>query len=266
MSRHQDDFNDVYDRDDSPRGQNDESGNNSGGRGKQARNNPSRFGDGRQRGYRERQMRNDWRRNHDGEGDDEYSRPGGDDDYVPPSTREYQDSDSYSPYRDSKALGTSYRGGRSQHRGYSDRPRDFEYRDDEDERGFLDRASDEVQSWFGDDDAQRRRQQDHRGRGPKNYQRSDGRIEEDVNDRLTNDSRIDASDVTVEVTDCEVTLDGFVPSRGMKRFAEDCAESVSGVKHVQNNLRVRDRSQNETSETAASGLASVSEGTQKSAV
>ena len=30
-----------------------------------------------------------------------------------------------------------------------------------DERGFWDRASDEVSSWFGDDDAERRRRQDH---------------------------------------------------------------------------------------------------------
>ena len=31
-----------------------------------------------------------------------------------------------------------------------------------DERGFWDRASDEVASWFGDDDAERRRRQDSR--------------------------------------------------------------------------------------------------------
>ena len=34
------------------------------------------------------------------------------------------------------------------------------------ERGFFERAGDEVASWFGDDDAARRREQDHRGRGP----------------------------------------------------------------------------------------------------
>lgn len=33
-------------------------------------------------------------------------------------------------------------------------------RDDNNERGFFDRASDEVRSWFGDDDADRRRQRD----------------------------------------------------------------------------------------------------------
>ncbi len=38
-----------------------------------------------------------------------------------------------------------------------------------------------------------------------------------------------------------MTLDGTVDSRSAKRHAEDLAESCSGVKHVQNNLRVKDR-------------------------
>ncbi|HEY0596126.1 SWFGD domain-containing protein, partial [Sphingopyxis sp.] len=53
------------------------------------------------------------------------------------------------------------------------------------ERGFFERAGDEVLSWFGDEEAQRRRERDHRGRGPTDYIRSDDRIREDVNDRLT---------------------------------------------------------------------------------
>src|SRR3954468_10963562 len=32
----------------------------------------------------------------------------------------------------------------------------------DDERGFFDRAGDEVRSWFGDDEAQRRREMDER--------------------------------------------------------------------------------------------------------
>jgi len=55
-------------------------------------------------------------------------------------------------------------------RGRDDRPRwsddRFESRDrnfrDRDERGFFERASDEVASWFGDDDAERRRNRDDR--------------------------------------------------------------------------------------------------------
>ena len=111
------------------------------------------------------------------------------------------------------------------------------------QRGFWDRASDEVSSWFGDDEARRRREMDeHRGRGPKGYTRSDERIREDVNDRLTDDGWLDASDIEVQVSSSEVTLTGEVKSREEKRRAEDIADAVSGVKHVQNNLRIKDRS------------------------
>jgi hypothetical protein len=44
---------------------------------------------------------------------------------------------------------------RDRERGYSGR----------DERGFFERAGDEISSWFGDDDAERRRERDHRMEG-----------------------------------------------------------------------------------------------------
>ena len=111
------------------------------------------------------------------------------------------------------------------------------------DRDFWDRAGDEVASWFGDEGAERRREEDHRhrGRGPRDYVRSDERILEDVNDRLTDDGSIDASDISVQVAEREVTLTGEVESRAEKRRAEDVAEMVTGVIHVQNNLRVRNR-------------------------
>jgi osmotically-inducible protein OsmY len=107
------------------------------------------------------------------------------------------------------------------------------------DRSMWDRAADEVSSWFGDDAAQARRQDDHRGRGPRDYTRSDERILEDVNERLTDDPDLDATDIRVSVSEREVSLDGEVASRLEKRRAEDCAEDVSGVAHVQNNLRIR---------------------------
>lgn len=111
-------------------------------------------------------------------------------------------------------------------------------------RDFWDRATDEVSSWFGDREAERRREMDqYRGRGPKGYTRSDDRIKEDVNDRLTDDGSLDATDIEVDVNDREVTLSGTVNSRFDKRRAEDLAESVSGVSHVQNNIRVRQNEQ-----------------------
>lgn len=138
--------------------------------------------------------------------------------------------------------------------GYRDYGRDYA----DNERGFFARAGDEVKSWFGDDDAARRRERDqvenygyasgsgysadyrsdYRGKGPKDYFRSDDRIREDACDRLTDDGRIDATDVEVRVQQGEVTLSGSVADRNAKRRAEDCVERISGVKQVQNNLRV----------------------------
>ena len=78
----------------------------------------------------------------------------------------------------------------------------------------------------------------YRGRGPKNYRRSDDRIREDVCERLTDDDHVDASGMEVSVQDCVVTLSGSVDDRDMKRRAEDIAESVHGVRDVQNQIRV----------------------------
>ncbi len=142
--------------------------------------------------------------------------------------------------------GSDYRGGDSYGRGRSEdrySSRSYGGRDDyrrDDDRGFFERAGDKIASWFGDDDA-RRRDEGHRGRGPGNYKRSDQRVLEDVCDHLTEDYALDASNIEVTVQDGEVTLDGTVSSRSEKRRAEDCAERISGVKHVQNNLRVKER-------------------------
>jgi osmotically-inducible protein OsmY len=123
------------------------------------------------------------------------------------------------------------------------------------ERGFFERAGDEVASWFGDAEAARRREQDHRGHGPAGYIRSDERIREDASDKLTEDWRVDARAIEVSVASGEVTLDGSVPSREQKRRAEDLVDSLSGVKHVQNNLRVSETStwdRNNSGETTKS--------------
>lgn len=79
----------------------------------------------------------------------------------------------------------------------------------------------------------------HRGRGPRSYQRADERIREDVCDWLTEADDVDASDIEVQVAAGVVTLSGVVESRYAKRRAEDLAESVSGVREVQNILRLR---------------------------
>ena len=78
-----------------------------------------------------------------------------------------------------------------------------------------------------------------RGRGPKGYTRSDQRIEEDVNERLSDDYYLDASDIEVSVQGGTVTLSGEVEDREAKRRAEDIAEFCSGVRQVQNNIKVK---------------------------
>ena len=133
---------------------------------------------------------------------------------------------------------------RESERGYYSGRND---RDDEDERGWLERAGDEVASWFGDEEAERRRRMDeqrdtygrHRGRGPRNYTRSDERIREDINDRFTDNDYLDASEIEVEVSSGDITLSGTVDTRYEKRLAEDVAERVSGARNVENRIRVK---------------------------
>jgi osmotically-inducible protein OsmY len=76
------------------------------------------------------------------------------------------------------------------------------------------------------------------GRGPRNYQRSDERIREEVNERLTADPRIDASDIDIRVQDGEVTLTGMVSDGRTRRLAEEVVEDLHGVRDVRNDLRV----------------------------
>jgi osmotically-inducible protein OsmY len=112
------------------------------------------------------------------------------------------------------------------------------------DRGWWERTKDEVSSWFGDDDAERRRNRDqqqsggYRGKGPKDYQRSEDRIREDVCDRLTDDDMLDATNINVQIQGNEVVLTGTVNSREQKRRAEDLVESISGVRNVENRIRV----------------------------
>ncbi|HET8650251.1 MAG TPA: BON domain-containing protein [Gemmatimonadales bacterium] len=79
------------------------------------------------------------------------------------------------------------------------------------------------------------------GRGPRNYQRSDERIMEEVCEALTQQPDLDASGLEVRVENGEVQLDGEVESRRDKRLAVDLAESVGGVRDVCTHVHVRNR-------------------------
>jgi osmotically-inducible protein OsmY len=108
------------------------------------------------------------------------------------------------------------------------------------DRGFWDKAADQVAAWMGDHAAEARREADgqHRGRGPRGYRRADHRISEDIHDQLTEDAWLDASDIEVRVHDGEVELRGHVRTPEDRRRALEIADRVAGVLHVHDDLRV----------------------------
>ncbi|HLH32898.1 MAG TPA: BON domain-containing protein, partial [Terriglobia bacterium] len=85
----------------------------------------------------------------------------------------------------------------------------------------------------------------HAGRGPRSFKRQDDRIEEEINEQLTRHPMIDATDIEVKVQNGEVTMRGHVDSREAKRMAEDIAESVFGVKEVNNQIKIQHHGEQE---------------------
>jgi hypothetical protein len=101
--------------------------------------------------------------------------------------------------------------------------------------------SDRYTDYRGDYGEHDYRGSDYRGRGPKGYQRSDQRLQEMICDRLTDDPRIDASDIGVEVRDHIVRLTGSVDDRRTKYEVEELVERC-GAKEIDNQLRVQSNS------------------------
>lgn len=87
-----------------------------------------------------------------------------------------------------------------------------------------------------------------RPHGPRNYQRPDTRICDDICERLAMHEAIDISDVTVDVQAGNVILTGTVEDRYERRTIEEIAEAVFGVQDVENHIRVQRRDALETSE------------------
>jgi osmotically-inducible protein OsmY len=110
------------------------------------------------------------------------------------------------------------------------------------QRPIVARATDEVAAWFGNVDALGRRQRDeavgdHAGKGPAGDTAADARLLAEVTDRLTQDAKLDASGIRVDVMAGSVTLSGSVLTAADKLAAGKDAESV-GAGHVTNNLIV----------------------------
>lgn len=96
----------------------------------------------------------------------------------------------------------------------------------------------------------------HAGRrmsGPKGYRRSDERVREDVCERLAMNPYIDVGEVSVEVADGVVTLDGTVRERREKYVIEEIADAVFGVTEVSNRLRVETQGQGSRGAAWAAG-------------
>lgn len=79
----------------------------------------------------------------------------------------------------------------------------------------------------------------YRGRGPKGYVRSDQRLREIICEHLTDDSNIDASDISIEVENQYVRLTGSIEDPELKQEVEALIERVGGVKGIDNQLRAR---------------------------
>jgi osmotically-inducible protein OsmY len=124
----------------------------------------------------------------------------------------------------------------------------YEYGSTQESRDFRNQSEDRYQSAmdFGshnyDADQKPRENGGYAGRGPKGYKRSDERIKEDVSDLILRHDEIDGSDLEVEVASGEVTLNGTVPNRRMKRAVEDLIERVLKVPDIHNRLRVQEAS------------------------
>lgn len=111
--------------------------------------------------------RDDDRDSYRSSGRDDY-RGGGRDYYGTQSSRDEgrygssnwdrDDNRGFGGYRGSRDSFDKYRGSGQSRGGYDRRPEGYEYQD----RDFFSRAGDEVRSWFGDEDAERRREQDAR--------------------------------------------------------------------------------------------------------
>jgi hypothetical protein len=77
-----------------------------------------------------------------------------------------------------------------------------------------------------------------RQRGPKGYVRSDERLKDEIHERILQ-SDVDASDVTIEVQDGHVTLQGTIADRLSKYQLEELVDHVIGVRDVDNRIRTR---------------------------
>lgn len=116
------------------------------------------YGQDRNRGGQNYGMQNDGRQSYAGAGYNDRSSEPYRGSYAHDGHR-FEDVGRYRDYEDDNRRGNRPSGARpSQPSGYGRQPQGYDY----DERNFFARAGDEVRSWFGDDEAERRRELDTR--------------------------------------------------------------------------------------------------------
>jgi hypothetical protein len=77
-----------------------------------------------------------------------------------------------------------------------------------------------------------------RPRGPKNWRRGDDRIRDDVCERLSRERELDVADVSVDVRNGHVTLEGTVADRRTKHAIETLVDRCHGVQEIDNRIKV----------------------------
>lgn len=82
------------------------------------------------------------------------------------------------------------------------------------------------------------RQQDYTGMGPKGWKLSDEKLRERVSEVLLHSHDVDPRGLEVVVEDRVVYLRGSIPTKGMRRVAEDLVGSIPGVEDVFTELRI----------------------------
>jgi hypothetical protein len=94
---------------------------------------------------------------------------------------------------------------------------------------------------WGEAESRRERQEEQRGstdRRVAQRRRPDDALKRELQEILTKDPELDATEIEVEVEGGAVTLRGTVDSTDARLMAEELVESVTGVREVHNNLKV----------------------------
>jgi hypothetical protein len=94
---------------------------------------------------------------------------------------------------------------------------------------------------WGESQFRRERQEEQRGGGERRVgqrRRPDAALAQELQEILTKDPELDATEIEVEVEGGAVTLRGVVDSSDARLLAEELVETVTGVREVHNNLKV----------------------------